>query len=73
MAESSLIKLRVGVIAHSLIDEDYRIMVNVPLPGSYFIKLRHRYNGNHISVVGNYQRSDIRLYKNGKLIKIEPV
>ena len=71
MADVSKIQKRVGEIAHSLISEEYRIMTNVALPSTYFIKLRHRFNTNCISVVGNYQKSNVRMFKNGRLIKEE--
>lgn len=73
MAEISKIQKRVGEIARSLISEEYRIMTHVALKSSYFIKLRHRFNTNCISVVGNYQSSNIRMFKNGRLIKEESV
>lgn len=73
MAEQSKIQKRVGEIARSLISEEYRIMTNVALPTIYFIKLRHRFNTNCISVVGNYQKSIVRMFKNGRLIKEEQI
>ena len=73
MADTSKIQKRVGEIARSLISEEYRIMTNVTLPSTYFIKLRHRFNTNCISVVGNYEKSTIRMLKNGRLIKEESV
>lgn len=73
MAEISIIQKRVGEIARSLISEEYRIMTNVALPSTYFIKLRHRFNGNCISIVGNYEKSIVRMFKNGRLIKDEPI
>ena len=73
MAEPYKIRRRVGEIARSLISEDYRIMTNVALLSSYFIKLRHRFNTNGISVVGNYKTSTVRMFKNGRLIKEETV
>lgn len=62
-----------GEIARSLISEDYRIMTVVALNTSYFIKLRHRFNRNMISVIGNYSSRQIRLFKNGRLIKEENI
>lgn len=73
MAEQYKIQKRVGEIARSLIAEEYRIMTNVSLPTTYFIKLRHRFNTNCISVVGNYQKSIVRMFKNGRLIKEESI
>lgn len=73
MAEQSKIQKRVGEIARSLITEEYRIMTNVALPSTYFIKLRHRVNTNCISVVGNYNTSMVRIFKNGRLIKEESI
>lgn len=73
MAEVSMIQKRVGEIARSLISEEYRIMINVALPTTYFIKLRHRFNDNCISIVGNYEKSFVRMFKNGRLIKDEPI
>ena len=73
MEQKDKIQKRVGEIAHSLLSEEYRIIVNVTLPSSYFIKLRHRFNTNCISVVGSYEKSIVRMFKNGRLIKEEPV
>ena len=73
MAEQSMIIRRVGEIARSLISEEYQIMTNVALPSTYFIKLRHRFNTNCISVVGNYEKSIVRMFKNGRLIKEEQI
>lgn len=73
MADTSKIQKRVGEIARSLISEEYRIMTNVTLPSTYFIKLRHRFNTNCISIVGNYEKSTVRMFKNGRLIKEESV
>lgn len=73
MAEQSKIQKRVGEEARSLLTEEYRILVKVKLPTTYFVKLRHRFNHNCISIVGNYNTSTIRLFKNGKLIKEEKI
>lgn len=73
MVESVKVQRRVGDIARSLISEDYRVMTNVALPSTYFIKLRHRFNGNCVSVVGNYHKSVVRMFKNGRFIKEEQV
>lgn len=73
MEQKDKIQKRVGEIAHSLLSEEYRIMTNVTLPTSYFIKLRHRFNTNCISVVGSYEKSIVRMFKNGRLIKEEQV
>lgn len=67
MADRETIIKRVSYMGHSLIDEGYRIIFNVGLPETYYIKLRHRHNGNVISIVGNYKKSIIRLFRNGKL------
>ena len=63
---TKLVQRRVGDMAHSLLTEDYRIMVNVTLPGSYFVKLRHKSNGNLITIIGSYTTGLIRLMRNGK-------
>lgn len=73
MEKKDKIQKRVGEIAHSLLSEEYRIMVNVTLPTCYFIKLRHRFNTNCISVVGNYTTSKVRMFKNGRFIKEEEI
>lgn len=70
---SKLVQRRVGDMAHSLLTEDYRIMVNVTLPGSYFVKLRHKCNGNLITIVGSYSTGLIRLMRNGKVRHRETV
>lgn len=57
---------RVAEMADSLLTEEYRIMLKVPLPQSYFVKLRHKSNGNLITVVGNYRDGKIRILKNGR-------
>lgn len=67
MADRETIIKRVSYMGHSLIDEGYRIIFNVGLPETYYIKLRHCQNGNVISIVGNYEKSLIRLFRNGKL------
>lgn len=60
-------------MGHSLIDEGYRIRINTKLPTCYFIKLKHRQNGNEITIIGNYEKSLIRLFRNGKLRHEETV
>lgn len=67
MADRETIIKRVSYMGHSLINEGYRIIFNVGLPETYYIKLRHHQNGNVISIVGNYEKSLIRLFRNGKL------
>ena len=61
-----LICKRVSEMARSLLDEEYRIMCKVRLPHCYFVKLRHLYNGNVITIFGNIQTRTIRLLRNGK-------
>lgn len=57
---------RVAEMATSLLTEEYRVMTKVRLPHIYFIKLRHLYNGNVITIIGNVQTGKIRLLRNGK-------
>ena len=57
---------RVAEMATSLLTEEYRIMVKVRLPHCYFMKLKHLYNGNVITIFGNIQTRKIRLLRNGK-------
>lgn len=66
MTIKASIQKRVCDMARSLLDEEYRIMVKVPLPDSYFCKLRHLYNGNTITIIGNYKTMEVRLLRNGK-------
>ena len=63
---SNLIQKRVGDMARSLLTEDYRIMTKVKLPTSYFVKLRHKSNGNLITIIGSYQNGVIKLMRNGR-------
>lgn len=67
------VQKRVLEMAKSLRDEEYRIMIRVPLPDNYFVKLRHAYNGNVISIIGNYNTEVVRLFRNGKLRHKEKV
>lgn len=69
----ALIQKRVGEIARSLIDEGYRLMVNVSLPGSHFMKLRHKENRRLISIIGNYQTRKITLRSGAKILKEEDI
>ena len=57
---------RVSDMARSLLDEEYRIMSKVRLPNCYFVKLRHLYNGNQITIIGDIRSGLIRLLRNGK-------
>ena len=61
-----LVGKRVSEMARSLLDEGYRIKAKVRLPHCYFVKLRHLYNGNVITIIGNIQTRKIRLLRNGK-------
>lgn len=53
-------------MAHSLLTEGYIIRVNVTLPGSHIISMKHRTNGNVITIFGNFKTGQIRLVKNGR-------
>lgn len=57
---------RVAEMATSLLTEEYRVMTKVRLPNSFFMKLRHLYNGNVITIIGNVHTGKIRLLRNGK-------
>ena len=57
---------RVAEMATSLLTEEYRVMTKVRLPHCFFMKLRHLYNGNVITIIGNIQTRKIRLLRNGK-------
>lgn len=57
---------RVAEMATSLLTEEYRIMTKVRLPNCFFVKLKHLYNGNVITIIGNLQTKKIRLLRNGR-------
>lgn len=57
---------RVAEMATSLLTEEYRVMCKVKLRNIYFMKLRHLYNGNVITIIGNTQTRKIRLLRNGR-------
>lgn len=71
--QCSIVRKRVGEIAHSLLSEGYRIKMRVILPTSCFFRLQHRSNGNQITIVGNYKTSTIVLRRNGKIRHQEQV
>lgn len=71
--QCSIVRKRVGEIAHSLLSEGYRIKMRVMLPTSCFFRLQHKYNGNQITIVGNYKSSTIVLRRNGKIRHQEQV
>lgn len=62
------VQQRVAAECHSLISEGYHIIVNVSLPKSVFVRLRHRGNGNYMSVIGNFEAGTVRLFKNGRTV-----
>lgn len=68
-----LVLKRVADIGRSLLTEGYRYVVNVQLPGSKFVKMRHKSNGNEISIIGNFSSGWIRTVKNGKVVNQENV
>lgn len=67
MVDKQKINKRVSEMGHSLLDEGYRIRINTKLPTCYFIKLKHKKNSNEITIVGNYEKSLIKLFRSGKL------
>lgn len=58
---------RVRDMAHSLFEDGYMIRININISTCCFIKLKHRKNSNVITIVGSYDKSVIRLFRNGKL------
>lgn len=50
----------------SLVSEGYRYRVNVQLPGSRVISMKHYRNGNVISILGNFKTGLIRVLRNGR-------
>lgn len=73
MNDSNKVRKRTAEMATSLISEGYRKTIDVTLPQSCFMKLRHRHNGSIITLVGNYRLSEIKLFRDGRLRHTEPV
>ena len=68
-----LVLKRVADIGHSLITEGYHYVVNVDISTAKYVKMRHKKNGNVITLIGNYSSGWIRTIKNGKTVKRENV
>lgn len=73
MQQTCLVRKRAAEMAASLLSEGYRVRFKIMLQVSCFIKLRHGKNGNVITIVGNYQKGEIKLFRNGKLRHTEIV
>ena len=67
MADEMTIRKEVAKLATSLIEDGYRRDFAVKLPDTYFMKLHHKKNGARITLVGNYKKSCIMQFRNGKL------
>ena len=67
MADEMTIRKEVANLATSLIEDGYRRVFAVKLPDTYLMKLHHKKNGARITLVGNYKKSCIMQFRNGKL------
>lgn len=73
MPQTNKIRKRAAEMAGSLLSEGYRVKFRVMLRVSCFYKLKHGNNGNEITIVGNYKKGEIKLFRNGKLRHTETV
>lgn len=67
MADEMTIRKEVANLATSLIEDGYRRDFAVKLPDTYFMKLHHKKNSARITLIGNYKKSCIMQFRNGKL------
>lgn len=73
MADELTIRKEVANLATSLIEDGYRRDFAVKLPDTYFMKLHHIKNGSRITLVGNYKKSCIMQFRNGKLTNTKTI
>lgn len=73
MANELTIRKEVAKLAASLIEDGYRRVFAVKLPDTYFMNLHHKQNGARITLVGNYKKSCIMQFRNGKLTNTKEI
>lgn len=73
MCNKSKIRKRAADMASSLFTEGYIKTFCLMLPASVFYKLKHKQNGNVITIVGNYSKQQIVLRRNGRVRHTENI